>query len=85
MQFCPGNCNAGKVPGTLRLFKNKIPQNIRNCPLKVYMRVSPPFVERGCKNGIEVKILEELEQLLHFTSEVIEIEYALYYIIHSLI
>lgn len=69
--FMLGNCNAGRVPSTLRLFKNKIPQNIRNCPLKVYMRVSPPFVERGCKSGIEVRILEVLQQLLHFNAEVI--------------
>lgn len=60
--------------GTLRngsatemwLSKPKIPKILPYCTFKFCARVSEPYINTGCKSGLEVKIIRVLQERIEF-------------------
>lgn len=44
----------------------KVARQLPNCTFKFCARVAEPFIEEGCESGLEVKIIEVLQQKLLF-------------------
>ena len=49
----------------------KVPQTMENCTFKMCARVSRPFVNEDCKDGLEIEIIHFLQNVMNFKIEII--------------
>lgn len=49
-----------------QLQSEKVPQSMKNCTFKMCTRVSKPFVNDDCKDGLEIEIIHFLQAVMDF-------------------
>lgn len=67
-------CRDGVIPG-LELFQENAlvatTMTLNDCILKICCQISPPFVDEGCKTGIEMQMLRIIHERMKFDTKII--------------
>ena len=65
-----GRCTNGKIIDPLyteeKLRINKVPTEMHSCTFNFCARVQEPFVNEGCQDGLEIKIMQALQEEMGF-------------------
>lgn len=48
------------------LRKSRVPQKMPGCSFKFCARIAEPYIENGCKHGLEMNIINTLQDLMEF-------------------
>lgn len=48
------------------LRESRVPESMRGCKFKLCARVTEPYVESGCHNGLEMEIMKTLQDIMQF-------------------
>lgn len=48
------------------LRESRVPESMPGCSFTLCARITEPYVERGCRNGIEMEIIKTLQDIMEF-------------------
>lgn len=65
-----GICNNGTFNSDEIMITNliapKVPRKLHSCVFKLCARISQPFVEPGCRSGLEIHLLNMMKEAMDF-------------------
>lgn len=45
---------------------SKVPETLPNCTFKFCARITEPYINVGCRTGLEIEMIKALQDILHF-------------------